>query len=100
MQEARRADVQQFLLQQVGTLERQFTRLGGYPDDFTITETENYRFTYTASTASALTAGNTNDSLTFTLTAVPQGVQVNDECGDMSIDHRGQKTAVTTGCWR
>ncbi|GAL03452.1 type IV pilus biogenesis protein PilE [Photobacterium aphoticum] len=100
VQEARRADVQQFLLQQVAILERQFTRLGGYPDSFTVSPTEHYRFTYEASTAATLTPGNLNDSTTFTLTSIPQGAQSGDECGNLSINHAGQKNAVLPHCWR
>lgn len=100
VQDARRADVQQFLLQQVSVLERQFTRLGGYPDAFTPDASEYYSFAYTPSNAAIATPGNLNDSTVFTLTAKPINAQSSDECGDMSIDHSGQTNASITGCWR
>ena len=100
VQEARRTEVQQFLLQNVAILERKFTRLGGYPDNFNPTATDYYRFTYTPSSAAVLTSALLNDSMTFTLTSIPKGAQVSDECGNISIDHSGQKKASLTSCWR
>ncbi|TGN38444.1 type IV pilin protein [Marinobacter confluentis] len=36
----------------------------------------------------------------FTLQAVPQGAQVDDECGTLSIDEEGNRLPATAGCWK
>lgn len=39
---------------------------------------------------------------TFTLTATPQGNQVKDKCGTLTLDQAGRKTpaeATVSGCW-
>lgn len=36
---------------------------------------------------------------TFTIQATGSGSQLNDSCGNLSIDHTGQKTPTTAGCW-
>lgn len=36
---------------------------------------------------------------TFTLRATPQGAQVNEPCGTLSINDAGAKTAAVSGCW-
>ena len=100
VQDARRADVQQFLLQQVSILERQFTRLGGYPDAFTPEASKYYSFAYTPSNTAIATPGNLNDSTIFTLTATPINAQSTDGCGKLSIDHSGQTNALIDDCWR
>lgn len=100
VQEARRADAQQFLLQQVNILERQFTRLGGYPDSFTPDASDYYRFEYSPSNAAIATPGKLNDSSIFVLIASPINAQANDKCGSLSIDHTGDTTALQPECWR
>lgn len=39
-----------------------------------------------------------NDS--FTLQAVPQAIQANDDCGTLTIDEQGNRTADENGCWQ
>lgn len=103
VQDGRRADVQQTMLQHVATLEREYTRLGGYPDSSTIDNTEYYTFSYTPSTdALATTAdGELNDSTTFLLTATPVvgSSQADDPCGALSVDQRGTTLPTSSGCW-
>ncbi|MDP2560268.1 type IV pilin protein [Psychrobium sp. 1_MG-2023] len=110
VQQANRLDVQQTLLQQVQRLERQYTRLGGYPDTFTVSSTEQYSFTYTPSVAAQATPGATNDSATFVLAAKPisSSIQSGDRCGALTINHQGSKlakktvgntTVTVTDCW-
>ena len=70
VQDGRRADIQQLMLQQVANLERRYTRLGFYPDENNIVATDYYSFNY-APSAAAATINNANDSKTFILTATP-----------------------------
>lgn len=98
--EARRIDVQQYMLQQVAILERRYTRLGGYPDVNVIASTDYYQFNYSPSAVAASTTADANDSTTFLLTATPLSSQNNDTCGALSINHQGNKTPTTSDCWR
>lgn len=100
--EGRRANIQQLMIQKITILERQYTRLGGYPDAFTPDNTEYYTFSYAASAAAVATAGNSNDSATFTLTVTPISTtaQSKDKCGAMSINQQGIKTAAVANCWK
>jgi len=102
VQDGRRADIQQEMLQQVAHLERQYTRLGGYPDDRNILGTDYYSFSYVPSAAATATVGIENDSRTFLLTAIPKSnsSQSNDKCGSMSINHQGLTTADVSQCWK
>ena len=101
MQDGRRADIQHQILQQVAILERQYTRMGGYPDSLVIAATDYYSFTYAPSAAAALTPA-TNDSTTFTIQAQPTHSQSTDKCGTLSVNHQGIQ-GVTSGmiadCW-
>ena len=36
---------------------------------------------------------------TYKFEAVPKGPQVKDSCGTLSLDHRANKQAATSGCW-
>ena len=105
VQDGHRADVQRELLQDVAILERNYTRMGGYPDTFTKTDTSFYTFSYTPSTeATATTASDLlNDSDSFTLTATPVGSQNSDTCGVLSVNEKGEKKADdktnVSGCW-
>lgn len=94
IQKSRRADVQQVLLQQTAILERQYTRVGGYPASFTFPSSDHYSFSY----SSDATKGS-SDGSEFTLTATPTGAQSGDQCGSLSIDQSGIKTAGAAQCW-
>ena len=98
--DARRVDAQQYLLQQVATLEREYTRLGGYPDDNVIADTEYYQFSYSPSSVATSTTTEANDSTTFLLSASPISSQQSDKCGLLTINHQGSKTPVSSECWR
>lgn len=39
-------------------------------------------------------------SLTYTLTATPQGTQEEDSCGTMTVTQTGAVTAEGSGCWQ
>ncbi len=53
----------------------------------------------------AITVGTTNSNQNFAMKATPQGSQVGDECGTLTLDDRGIKQANATGgdfaitCW-
>jgi len=98
VQKGRRVDVQHFLLQQAAVLERQYTRLGGYPDSFNIASSDYYSFSYQAST-SALATIDTNDSTTFIITSTPISSQSGDSCGEMTINQQGATTPSGSDCW-
>jgi len=91
IQDGRRADVQQELLQDVAVLERKYTRLGRYPATNEILATDYYTFSYAVGTSFT----------TFLLTATPKvgSAQESDECGALSVDHQGEKLPYQTGCW-
>lgn len=90
VQDGRRADVQQRLLQEVAVLERKYTREGGYPAtaDYSISDTEYYDFTYTSTSTAE-----------FLLKAAPIGAQASDECNTLSINHQSVKLPNQTSCW-
>lgn len=100
LQDSRRADIQRLMMQEVASLERQYTRLGGYPDNYTPTINDFYVYSYAPSTSAAVTLVLLNDSTTFLLTASPKSgtAQAGDRCADLSIDHEGTKTS-TGMCW-
>ncbi|MFY8350269.1 type IV pilin protein [Pseudoalteromonas sp. SSM20] len=91
VKESRRVDAQQYLLQLSGTLERNYTRLGEYPTEDSITpETSDY-YAYKYSRDS---------DTSFTLSASPKGAQSDDKCGDLSVNQQGATTASLDTCWR
>ncbi|MBQ4799242.1 type IV pilin protein [Pseudoalteromonas sp. MMG006] len=94
IQKSRRADVQQALLQQTAILERQYTRVGGYPATYTFPDSDYYSFTYTTDA----TAGMSNGA-EFTIEAAPKSAQSSDECGKLSVNQSGIKSADKSQCW-
>lgn len=104
VQEGRRADVQRLMLQYVAVLERNYTRLGGYPDkkDGITSDNQYYSFSYSPSVAAANTPGLANDSKTFILRAIPVvgSSQSDDICGTLTINHEGNTSAAQASCWR
>jgi type IV pilus assembly protein PilE len=97
IQDARRSEVQNFLVQQVAILERSYTRLGGYPGTYVASVSDYYSFDYQHAASGAAA----NDSATFTLTATPisSSAQKGDRCGVMSVNHQGTTTATSADCW-
>ena len=91
VKEGRRAKAQQYILQQAGLLERNYTRLGRYPEvtEVTFKTSDYYAYTYT-------NTGTTQ----YSLVAAPKGAQVGDKCGTLSIDHKGETSPVNSDCWR
>lgn len=91
VKESRRVDAQQYLLQLSGTLERNYTRLGEYPTEDSITpeQSDYYAFTYSRDSDTA-----------FTLSASPKGSQADDKCGELSLNQQGTTVASLDTCWR
>ncbi|MGJ8693771.1 MAG: type IV pilin protein [Thalassotalea sp.] len=98
MQDARRSEAQSYMMQQVAILERQYTRLGGYPDNHNFTSSDSYTYSYSSSEAASASAA-TNDSGTFLIQATPKGSQYDDKCGILGLNHQGQTTAAASSCW-
>ena len=98
MQEARRSEAQSYIMQQVSILERQYTRLGGYPDSYAMNSSDYYTYTYSCSAAASASSA-ANDSATFIIEAAPKGSQSDDECGTLTLNHQGQTTASSSSCW-
>lgn len=90
VKDGRRADAQQYLMQQAGVLERNYTRLGRYPNEQNITFKQSDFYTY-----SYKPQNNTE----FSLTATPKGAQVGDRCGSLSINQQGVTSAALISCW-
>ncbi|MFY8352177.1 type IV pilin protein [Pseudoalteromonas sp. SSM20] len=91
VKDGRRAEAQQYLMQQAGILERNYTRLGRYPNEQNITfkASDYYAYTYKPE----------NDT-EFSLTAAPKGAQVGDKCGSLSINQQGVTSAALASCWQ
>lgn len=95
MERSRRADIQQVLLQHGAILERIYSRNGGYPNSFSVDNTEYYDFTYKAN----LDGGADFKSKKYTLKAKPKSAQSNDRCGELVIKQDGTHSAAAAGCW-
>lgn len=92
-----RVEAQQEMLQLVSVFERQYSRNGGYPDDFTVPVSERYTFRYQPNNADV--GATTFTSTSFTLTAAPKSNQP-DSCGTLSITSAGVTSASGgNDCW-
>lgn len=104
MQRSRRADVQHVMLQYGASLERIYSRNGGYPDlgEFSVPATPFYTFTYTPSNPiSGVSTGTKFTHRAYTLQATPKGAsaQASDRCGALIISHNGTHSANSDNCW-
>lgn len=91
VKDGRRAEAQQYLMQQAGVLERNYTRLGRYPNAQAITFKQSDYYAYTYKPVSYTE---------FSLTAAPKGDQVGDKCGSLSINQQGLTSASIASCWK
>ncbi|WP_394228026.1 type IV pilin protein [Pseudoalteromonas spongiae] len=91
VKDGRRAEAQQYLMQQAGVLERNYTRLGRYPNEQNITfkQSDFYAYSY-----------KSQNNTEFSLTATPKGAQVGDRCGSLSINQQGVTSAALASCWQ
>lgn len=104
MQRGRRADVQHIMLQYGASLERIYSRNGGYPaaDKFSTSDSPYYGFTYSPSNpVSGGSAGAQFIHRAFTLKATPKrdSAQASDRCGVLAISHKGTHSASSDNCW-
>lgn len=103
VRKARRADAESSLLAAAQILERCFTRLnaytiddgeggGGCTDPTGPSQDGYYEITLDDDESGATT---------YTLIATPVGDQVNDPCGEYTLDHLGNKSPLPDGdrCW-
>jgi type IV pilus assembly protein PilE len=96
IQESRRSDVQQALIQQAATLERIYTRQGGYPKDFPVAANDFYQFTY-----SPADEFDGTHYRKYSLSAAPKSgsAQSGDRCGTLTVNHAGTFGASLNDCW-
>jgi len=94
IQQSRRIDIQQLILQQITVLERQYTRVGGYPHTYQFPSSDYYTFSY----QSNATQGK-SDGSKFKIIAVPKGSQGSDVCGTLEVDQSGNKKPEDDKCW-
>jgi type IV pilus assembly protein PilE len=102
VEKTRRGQAQADLLELVQFLERRYSNRfdyrktgGGDPDlPFDISPREGDPVAYDISFVGTVTTN------TYTLQAAPRDVQSGDNCGTMSIDEEGNRTANDTGCWK
>ncbi|WP_070990115.1 type IV pilin protein [Halofilum ochraceum] len=98
VEDGRRTDGQNALLDTAQRLERCFSTYGTYNDadcgvDDDLPEASNQEFYEIDFAAGEPTAS------TFELEATPQGVQTSDDCGTLTISHTGAKGADEDYCW-
>ena len=88
LQQGRRYEAQQLLMEQALALEHMFTVQGRYPAQFTIPQNSNfYQFSYSQLTEQ-----------TYQLKATPTAQQ-SDRCGTLTLDHTGYRAAAHHDCW-
>lgn len=96
VERANRADGQEILMSTAQRLERCFTTHGSYTAadcgvTFPIDSAEgHYRIPDPDGNLTATT---------FTLQAVPQGGQADDDCGTLTLSHTGARGAGGSDCW-
>ena len=95
VQQSYRAQAQADLMEIAQFMERQYTITNAYPSDpdrlpatSPDSGTIRYRITLTAVSDDA-----------FTLSAAPDGPQIGDRCGTMTLDNRNNRTSVGDNCW-
>ena len=93
----RRTDAQGVLVQDGQYMERFFTENGTYvgaaPLPFDKSPIDGGTQHYALSLASSA-------ATTYSIQAVPKNTQADDECGTLTLSHRGEKGAAKDGCWR
>ncbi|OHU86167.1 MULTISPECIES: type IV pilin protein [Pseudoalteromonas] len=102
MQESRRSQAQQEMLQVAIILERSYSRNGGYPDSDTFTALpvlEMYTFKYEH--LNKPENGENYTSRSYLLTATPKTgtLQESDPCGAITLNHIGTQGAEVDDCW-
>ncbi|AZZ96770.1 prepilin-type N-terminal cleavage/methylation domain-containing protein [Pseudoalteromonas rubra] len=103
VRESRRLDAQHLLLQTSATLERIYSRNGGYPNDQTfqsLPAAEHYTFSYEARNKPQGANGDFRN-MGYILKATPlaAGGQNGDICGVLTLDHLGNQGGNLNDCW-
>jgi type IV pilus assembly protein PilE len=105
VEKTRRGQAQADLLELVQLMERRYSNGFDYravdsdgnlaaPDlPFTVSPREGNPAAYDLSFSGNVTAN------AFILQAVPRSIQAGDDCGTMTIDEQGNRTAAATDCW-
>jgi type IV pilus assembly protein PilE len=91
-----RAAAQSYLMDAASRQQQRFVDVRSYADAVTLNFPAPAEMAERYSIAVAAVAG---PPASFTITATPQGAQVGDPCGAMSINNSNNKTAATGGCW-
>lgn len=98
MRDTRRATAQADLMELAQFMERQYSLNNTYLDGgnpptlpFDVSPRDG-------ATAYDITLNATQN--TFTLTATPTGPQTGDRCGNLTLDHTGDRTPTSDNCWR
>lgn len=102
VEKTRRGQAQADLLELVQFMERRYSNGfdyrkadGSAPDlPFTVSPREDNPAAYDISFSGNVTVD------AFTLQAVPRSIQSGDDCGTMTIDEQGNRTAAATDCWQ
>ena len=101
VERTRRGQAQADLLELVQLMERRYSNGFDYRKDdgsepdlpYTVSPREGNPGAYDLSFSGNVTA------TTFTLQAVPRSIQSGDDCGTMTIDEQGNRTAAAADCW-
>lgn len=88
LEQGRRYEAQQLMMEQALALERIFTEQGRYPVQFTLpANSDFYQFSYSQLA-----------QYTYLLKATPTRLQ-SDRCGTLTLDHTGYRAAARSDCW-
>ena len=93
VRQGHRVDAQTEMLQFAQAMERCFTRHRSYMDESCPALPDTGRYTFSFSEDGPRTA------TTFTIVADPVGSQANDQCGEMTLNHIGERDADGDNCW-
>ena len=88
VRESRRADAKGALLGFANSMERYYTENNSYVGAPVNADTPYYALSI-----------NKADVRSYELHATPQGAQVDDKCGTLSLTQTGAKGASTSDCW-
>lgn len=103
LERARRADGREMLQRIAAAQERFYTNRNRYTDDLTTAAGLNLGTTNSEAGHYAIGIVVAADGQSYTLTAVPAGVQVHDECANLTVNNvgaRGYSGTQTNGsCW-
>lgn len=92
VQKSRRFDVQALMYKLAAEMEREYTVANTYANK-SFSEEELFHPYYKVEISA-------QTSQAYTIQAVPEGTQDDDECKTMTLAHTGANTAETTGCWK